>query len=200
MRDGSERVRGLESHRVQSLLAFLLLHRDAPQGRARVAFLLWPDSTDAQARTNLRQLVHHLRAKMPSPDRYLDVTAHTIQWRPDAPCTLDVVDFERAADRGALVEAASAYGGDLLPGCYDEWVLGERDRLRQRYVDVLERLVTHTERSGDERDATRYAEALLRADPLREATYRQLMRLHARQGERARGLAHLPHLRERPRP
>jgi DNA-binding SARP family transcriptional activator len=31
--------------RLQSLLAYLLLHCDAPQDRSYLAFLLWPDST-----------------------------------------------------------------------------------------------------------------------------------------------------------
>lgn len=38
--------------RLHSLLAYLVLHRDVPQGRQHVAFTLWPDSTEAQARTN----------------------------------------------------------------------------------------------------------------------------------------------------
>jgi hypothetical protein len=33
----------------------LLLHRDAPQPRQRLAFLLWPGSTERQAHTNLRK-------------------------------------------------------------------------------------------------------------------------------------------------
>ena len=34
----------LDSARAESLLAYLLLHRDAPQPRQRLAFLLWPGS------------------------------------------------------------------------------------------------------------------------------------------------------------
>ncbi len=149
--DGDDRVRGLESRRVQSLLAFLLMHRGAPQARQRVAFLLWPDSTDGQARTNLRQLAHHLRARLPEPDRYLELTTGTIQWRSESVFTLDVAEFELAADRGALPEAAAGYGGDLLPGCYDEWLLAERDRLRGRYIDVVERLAARGRRRATTR-------------------------------------------------
>src|SRR5260370_1310896 len=42
--------------RLQSLLAYLVLHRTAPQARSHLAFLLWPDSSEAQAHSNLRQL------------------------------------------------------------------------------------------------------------------------------------------------
>jgi DNA-binding SARP family transcriptional activator len=43
---------------------------------------LWPDSTEAQARTNLRHVLHNLRRALVEPDRYLDVTPRTLQWRP----------------------------------------------------------------------------------------------------------------------
>src|SRR5687767_1066484 len=51
----------LDSARAESLLAYLLIHRGAPQPRQRLAFLLWPDSTEQQARTNLRHVLHNLR-------------------------------------------------------------------------------------------------------------------------------------------
>jgi DNA-binding SARP family transcriptional activator len=199
LRLGQQRLHGLESPRVQSLLGFLILRRQAPQARQRLAFLLWPDSTEAQAKTNLRQLLHHLRRALPDADRFLEVTSGTVQWRPDAPVHLDVADFEQAAAqaeatdaeaerRAALEQAAAAYGGDLLPGCYEEWVLPERERLRQLNVEVLEQLATQLEKAGDYPAAIRYGEMLLRCDPVHEATYRRLMRLHSRSGERARAL------------
>lgn len=100
MRHGAERLATLRWPRVQSLLAYLLVHRDAPQPRQRLAFLLWPDSTEAQARTNLRQLLHHLRRGMPDADRYLE-NSTTIRMRADASMWVDVVAFERLADQAA---------------------------------------------------------------------------------------------------
>jgi DNA-binding SARP family transcriptional activator len=50
-------VTGVRTQRLQSLLAYLLLHRDAPQSRAHLAFQFWPDSTEAQARSNSVVLV-----------------------------------------------------------------------------------------------------------------------------------------------
>src|SRR5204862_85476 len=82
--------------RAESLLAYLVLHRDAPQPRQRLAFLLWPDSTEPQARTNLRHLLHTLRRTLPSLVRFLDVTPRALQWRTDAPLWLDVAAFEAA--------------------------------------------------------------------------------------------------------
>ena len=83
-------ILGVNTPRLQSLLAYLLLHRDAPQSRSHVAFQFWPDSTEAQARSNLRTLLHRLRGGLSEASDFLQVDTQTIQWRPDAPFTLDV--------------------------------------------------------------------------------------------------------------
>jgi uncharacterized protein YbjT (DUF2867 family) len=84
LRQDEVAVPPLGSARAESLLAYLLLHREAPQPRQRLAFLLWPDSTEPQARTNLRHLLHNLRRALPDPDRFLEVTQRTLRWRDDA--------------------------------------------------------------------------------------------------------------------
>jgi DNA-binding SARP family transcriptional activator len=189
----------LNAPRVQALLAYLVLHRAAPQPRQRLAFLLWPDTSDAQARTNLRQLLHALKQTLPAADQFVHADAQTLQWRSDAPFRLDVAEFEealsQAADaeqqrdapalRAALEQASAVYQGDLLPSCYDGWILPERERLRQAFTGALERLLLLLESQGEPRAALVYAQRLLRHDPLREETYRDLMRLYAACGDRA---------------
>jgi predicted ATPase/DNA-binding SARP family transcriptional activator len=192
-------VSPIQAPRVQALLAYLVLHRAAPQPRQRLAFLLWPESTDAQARTNLRQLLHALRQTLPDADHFVHVTPQALQWRADAPCRLDVATFESAlaqaqaaerkgdtrALRGALAQACAIYEGDLLPSCYDDWIVPERERLRQAYAGALERLALILEGQDEPRAALGYAQRLLRHDPIREETYRFLMRVHATCGDRA---------------
>ncbi|MGH2558426.1 MAG: AfsR/SARP family transcriptional regulator, partial [Thermomicrobiales bacterium] len=203
LRRGEDSLPPVESARAESLLAYLLLHQDAPQSRQHLAFLLWPDSTEPQARTNLRHVLHTLRRALPDADQFLEVTPRTLRWRMDEPFWLDVAAFadaassaeREAADGGlaALREAVELYTGDLLAGRYDEWLLGERQRLRQRFLDALERLAALLEAGGDHAQALRYAERLLRHDSLREETYRLLMRLHDARGDRARAL-HVYHV------
>jgi len=64
-------ITSLNTMRLQSLLAYLALHRHSPQQRQHLAFLLWPDTTEAQARNNLRQPVHQLRQAFPPIDQFL---------------------------------------------------------------------------------------------------------------------------------
>src|SRR5258708_19816751 len=83
------------------------------------------------------------------------------------------------AARHALSEAVDLYRGDLLPSCYDEWILPERDRLRQQFLKALERLIDLLEQERNYEAAISAAHRLLRHDPLHEAVYRHLMRLYA---------------------
>jgi DNA-binding SARP family transcriptional activator len=185
-------VPGLNTGRMQSLLAYLLLHREVPQQRQRLAFLFWPDSPEAQAQTNLRTLVHRLRRALPDSGHFLAVDGHTLHWREDAPYTLDVETFEAAAAEDAplplLRQAADLYTGDLLPGCYEAWIEPARERLRQLFVRALERAATHLEAQRDYPGALGYAQRWVRHDPLDEEGHRRLMRLHSLAGDRAGAL------------
>lgn len=178
--------------RQQAFLSYLLLHRHAPQSRQHLAFLFWPDASEAQAYTNLRNLFYKLRQALPDADHFVQSETHTVQWQEDAPYTFDVADFEaalaQAESREALEQATRLYTGDLLPSCYDDWIVGERERLRQLALDGLTRLVELLESERDYRAAIGSAEGLLSLDPVNETTYRSLMRLHAADGDRAGAL------------
>ncbi len=198
LRYGDRLLSPLASARAETLLTYLVLHRDTPQSRQHLAFILWPDSDEAQARTNLRHVLHDLRSALPDADRFLDVSPRTLRWRTDASYWLDVAAFEDAlarsrgndADGGiaALQEAITTYAGDLLDGCYDDWLQAPREHLRMRYLEALERLTTLLSERGDYTQATGYAERLIHNDPLNEEAYRLLMRLHEARGQLARAL------------
>ncbi|MEZ4672921.1 MAG: AAA family ATPase [Caldilineaceae bacterium] len=180
--------------RHQALLAYLLLHRYAPQSRQHLAFIFWPDTSESQALTNLRNLLYKLRQALPTPDRFLFADTQTIQWRVDAPFTLDVVEFETALEpattRIELETAVNLYRGDLLPSCYDDWIRPMREALHQQALTALERLVKLLEDERNYRSAIAYGQRLLQLDLLNENTYRTLMHLHAVIGDRA-GALHL---------
>lgn len=105
-------VEGVDKPRLQSLLAYLLIHRDAAQSRQHLAFLFWPDSSEAQAHTNLRNLLHLLRHALPNADQFLRSDAMTLQWISSAPYALDVDEFQHVAAEAHLAHAA----GDAASG------------------------------------------------------------------------------------
>ena len=178
----------LDSARAESLLAYLLLHRDAPQPRQRLAFLLWPGSSEGQAQTNLRKVLHTLRRALPDADRLIEIGPRTLRWRPDAPLWLDVEQFERAVADGRPAEAVGLYAGDLLEGRYDDWLAAERERLAGLHADALQQLARQHEQENRWPEAIRCAERLVARDPLREDYHRLLIRLCQASGDRARAV------------
>lgn len=189
----------LSSPRMHALLAWLILHRQGPQPRERLAQALWPDTPDAQARTNLRNLLFRLRSIAPAVDAQIVTRDSSLQWAPTLPFAVDVVTFERAAEslavglepdlRASLSVALAAYSGPLLPTCKDEWLEPHRQRLAQMYEQLLTQGISLYEQARDTDSAIRLAQRLLECNPLREDAYRSLMRLHAVTGDRASALS-----------
>ena len=143
----------INSQRLQCLLAYLLLHRDTPVARQRLAFLFWPDSTEAQARSNLRNLLHALSQALPvNGEHFVEADGPTVQWLPGTPYTLDVDSLLTALDQAQtaqdLQHALDFYRGPLLPLCYDDWIVPERERLEQKVADVLQRFIDRLEKEG----------------------------------------------------
>ena len=101
MRFDASPVEAFASSRLLSLLAYLIVHRDGARSRPRIASTFWPESTESQARTNLRQALHNLRRALPDPDRCLALDGQSVRWLADAPAIVDLVAFERAASQAS---------------------------------------------------------------------------------------------------
>ena len=195
-------VTAIQPGRQQAILAYLILHRATPVPRRHLAFLFWPDSSEVQAHANLRQTLHFIRRSASAVAASLVFVGRTIQWLPPDPCTVDVIEFERClaqaaiaarnhdddAAIAALTAAADLYGGSLLPTCFDDWVLAEREQRHGQFLAALERLMTLLEDRRDYPAAIAQAQRLLRHDRLHEPTYRRLMALFAANGDRANAL------------
>ncbi|NNJ09516.1 AAA family ATPase [Chloroflexales bacterium ZM16-3] len=188
--------------RLRSLLAYLITHYPVPQLRRHLAALLWPDMPEPHANNNLRQLIYQLRQVIPGVDQIFSIGGQLIDWNKQVALDADVIRFTQAiaradaADRGtdlaaaraALDQAVSLYGGDLMPGCYDEWLVPERERLRALWLQALARLTRLLAVQGDHDGALYYAQNLAQADPLDEAAAITLIRLLAARHDRAGAL------------
>ena len=169
------------------LLAYLALEGATP--RSVMAGLLWPDSLEATARGNLRQLLRRLRdgagTDLIASDDPLILTAEI---------AVDVVQLELSAfagDDAAVLGSA----GELLEGldfedCTEltDWLLVKREALGSLRVAALERLTDKCQKDGDLRAALLHAEKLLELDAVSEVAHRRVMRLHYLNGDRGAAL------------
>ncbi len=199
LRTEGEDVKALHAERLLLFLSYLFVHFDSSPSRKQISFLFWADSAEEQARTNLRNILHHLRKALPELDSILEIDTQSIRVRPEADFSLDIRSFRKAlvsvktskteAERiGYLQEAVSHYRGELLPGFYDDWILAAREECHQAYVNALFELSKLYEDASQYSDAIQTVNRLLRVDALNESAYLQLMRLHALNEDRAGAL------------
>src|ERR1700689_955864 len=88
-----------------ALIGYLAAHAGSPQARQRIAGLFWPDSTDAQALTNLRRELHNLR-QVVGDQPSLVVTSRDLCWCDSELTQVDVRTFD--IERKAALAAAAA--------------------------------------------------------------------------------------------
>jgi DNA-binding SARP family transcriptional activator len=169
----------------RSLLAYLATYRTQAHTRDLLAGTFWPDLPDAVARRRLSQAVWQIRKAL-DPHPVLLPEGDAIQINPDLPLWLDVEQF--TAHRAQCMEGGPQaldhcarcvehYHGDFLAGYYDDWVLPEREQLREAFLGTLERLVDGLKAQGDYEEALAHARRLVTEDPLHEEAHREVMRL-----------------------
>ena len=181
---GDELPRG-----VQRLVAHLCLsHRPT---RTATAGQLWPDVPEDHAHGSLRSALWRLNKATPG---LIEVSGGAL--RLAAGVRVDVWELDDWAQRaisppGGADEVAvpdATLLGDLLPGWYDDWVLLERERLRQLRMQALEAVAARLAFLGRHCEALEAAYAAVRADPLRESAHRTVVRVHLAQGNLAEAL------------
>ncbi|MFE2561183.1 BTAD domain-containing putative transcriptional regulator [Streptomyces sp. NPDC059352] len=176
----------------QRLLAFVGLRGRV--SRSVLAGTLWPDVPEERARGSLRTTLW----KMPRCDQSLirctrdgmamadtvSVDVHTL-----AETALGVLHGPEAVlDRPAPMGLLN--GGDLLPDWDDDWVVPEREWLRQLRLHALEALSEKLARQGMPALALEAALASVRIEPLRESAHRAVVSAHLAEGNVIEAVRH----------
>jgi DNA-binding SARP family transcriptional activator len=170
------------------LLAFVAL-RGGRLERRYAAGALWPFGDDLRAAGNLRSSLWRLRradVDVVLADKWsLALTPGTL---------VDVHQLvgwaTRLIHRAVRPEDLSLQhlpedACNLLPGWYDEWVVLERERVRQRVLHGLEALAQLLIEEGRYADAIEAAMRAVSDEPLRETAQRALLSAYLAQGNLA---------------
>jgi DNA-binding SARP family transcriptional activator len=179
----------------QRLLAFLALRGNAT--RADSAGTLWPEVTETRASGSLRTTMWRLhRGGIRMVESRANVLTLAAEVRVDVRTFIDAASHIEQFTASDAAQVPVLDGGELLPGWYDDWVLFERERLRQIRLHALETLAEHlTERR-------RYARALeaalqcVQLEPLRESAHRAVLTIHLAEHNVAEALRHYEFFRQ----
>lgn len=170
----------------QRVLAFLAVHGQ-PVSRIHVAGVLWLDSNEERAAGSLRSALWRIRQIdehiVESTNRGLQLSpAVGVDVRELIAWARRVGDDSRPVDADDLREALA--GGELLVDWYDDWVVLERERLRQLRFHALEVLSQRLVGAGRYGEAMEVALTALRSEPLRESAHRAVISVHLAEGNR----------------
>jgi DNA-binding SARP family transcriptional activator len=168
---------------VQRLVAHLSL--SGRPARTAIAGRLWPEVTEEHAHGSLRSSLWRVHKVAPG---LITVSGGALSIAHDV--LVDVHELTEWARRAmdpccatdGLITGDLGLPGELLPGWYDDWVLLERERLRQLRMHALEALAEKYAAAGRYGEAVQAAYAAVRAEPLRESAHRTVVRVHLAEG------------------
>jgi LuxR family maltose regulon positive regulatory protein len=189
----------------RDLLILLILHVGQMLEREQIVEWLWPMRPYSKARGCLATALWRLRETIKDSDSsfppYLLIDHSRLGFNEDASYWFDVEVFGWQAALGlegalpcddaclqALEEALTLYQGDFMDDCYDDWCLGERERLQLLFLRILKRLQRHYRLSGAFEKAISYGKQALDLDSLQEDVHRELMRCYVAAGSRPAAL------------
>jgi predicted ATPase/DNA-binding SARP family transcriptional activator len=181
----------LPSRPAQSLFAYLALSPGTAHRREKLAGLLWPESSDDNARRNLRQSLWHIRKTLgDAAPHYLHSDDMTVAFAAAVNFWLDVALLEKPIGAEAtpeeLMAIVSVYGGELLPGFYDDWVVWQRERQQSLFERKMEQLLDRLTAVHRWDDLLEWGERWLAFGQSPEVAYRALMVAHAGRGDLVR--------------
>ncbi len=160
---------GVGPRRRLALLATLAAGGPRGVSRDRLLLLLWPDSTEANARHALSQLLYTLRR-----DAGADVATGATELRLDPGLiSSDIADFDAALAAGRPDEAAALYRGPFLDGFYlengeefERWAAEMRADVGRRAVGAITQAIRLAEQRGDRTGRVELTRRLTQLEPL----------------------------------
>ncbi|WEO99325.1 BTAD domain-containing putative transcriptional regulator [Streptomyces sp. FXJ1.172] len=176
----------------QRVLAFVALRRRV--SRTVLAGTLWPEVTEDRARGSLRTTLW----KLPRGDESL-VRCSGDSLAAATALRVDVHSFTETAlsvvegccpPPTAQLPPGLLGADDLLPGWDEEWVLIERERLRQLRLHALDALAEVFVREGRPALALEAAWESVRSEPLRESAHRAAVSAHLAEGNLMEAVRH----------
>jgi len=181
------------SRKAMALLAYLAMRAGEQITRTHLSDLLWADSAEEQARTNLRQTLSLLRKLFREAGHDpIMVPFDQVVLRPGG---IDIDAHSLLMGDGLASAAKLASGPSFLEGFsvpsanFEAWMRAQKFAIEARLCEELEQASDELQRAGDLAGATGSLALVLQLDPSRETAHRKQMRVLAALGRSDAALA-----------
>lgn len=203
-----------QSRQLRGILKILVAARGKPVSCSQILDIIWPNEDQKTAQQHLYVRISQLRKilKYEKHDELIQKVSGGYQFGPNnnhefilnhERYWIDVDEFEHLADQGrheleqnqlqqaleSFEKARDLYRGDyLVEDIYEDWTMGERERLRDRYLILITELAETFALLGLYRRAINACRQVLTIEPCREAIYVRLMLYYYYAGEKGKAL------------
>jgi len=212
---GDQTLERFQCQKALELFCYLLIYREQPHHREQLSEIFWGGHCTSEAKKYLRKTIWQLQCSLeqlslPGDTTLLLVEPDWLRFNRRISLWLDVLEFEKVCTslsgrRGRELDltsfqnaqaAESLYRGDLLEGCYQDWCIFERERLKDLYFGLVDKLMGYCEANRSYETGIKYGQKLLGYDRAREGTHLRMMRMNFLSGNRTGALRQYEACRE----
>jgi DNA-binding SARP family transcriptional activator len=184
----------------QRLVALLAL-RDRPLSRTYLAGVLWPEYPAQRALADLRTALWRANHSITS---VVVAAGMRLQLRTEIHVDVRTLMAFGSGTHASSPECTGSISGmswfelslDLLPDWYDDWLVDDRERVRQLRLHALESLADGLSVQGRHAEAIQAALAAVGLEPLRETAHAVLIRAHLAEGNRSEAVRQFARCRQ----
>jgi DNA-binding SARP family transcriptional activator len=189
------------------LFCYLILFCDRPHNREQLAEMFWGEHSTVDSKRYLRKILWQLQSELelvldPSCSHLIQVEQDWLRFNGYGNVRIDVLEFERLITTisgkpgeeldeqtfHVAQEMEDFYRGDLLEGWYQDWCIFERERLKDAYIALVDKLMAYCEAHSNYERGIHFGWKLLAMDRAHESTYQRMIRLFINSGDRISAL------------
>lgn len=179
--------------KIQQLFLYLLHHRSKRVEKAKLIELFWGNLEPKQAISQLYNAIYMIRKKIEPFDEHLTITSYTGFYQLNVfHVLIDVDHFESSLSYLSNLNESSIedykkvlkmYTGHYLQGYDDDWIVSERYRLQDLWLQLALQVMRWYEIIGDEESLKALCISSIYFAPLSEKSYFYLMKMSENKGE-----------------
>jgi len=196
-----------KTYKMKSLFFYFIVNKEKVFLREHLIEKMWPEGRKVKNKEMLlrysiyyiRKIIREITSKSQPFIEYKD-GAYSLN--PRFKIWIDVEEFEKKYNKVKTYwgkreeeylitlceEAISLYKGEFLPEVYEEWAVKERNRVREKYLYLLEKITEYYLKKKKWEEVIFYSQKMIEIDKVQEKPYYLSILAYLKKGERGRAV------------
>jgi two-component SAPR family response regulator len=194
-KEGIEQPIKWKTTKAKEIFAYFIQHKGKIIAKGKILEDIWPEMDPEKTSVALHSYIYQVRKVLKTlglekilvyKNKGYGLMSETI--------ISDVQQFERLLEESVenekgkvihcLEEAVQLYQGEYLEGCYNQWIIEEKQRLEERYILAMKRLAYLYSERKEDHQALKCLNKIIKINPLLEEVHERLMIIYENMGNR----------------